>query len=341
MKTPFLARLLQSLQHAGQITTGSPLLLAVSGGVDSLVLLHALAALRAQVPLALHVATLDHGLRAEAADEVQFVLATAAHLGIPATPGAVAVPALAQAWRLNVEAAARRARYAFLARVAHDTGARQVATAHHADDQAETILLHVLRGSGSAGLVGLRPAAPFPDEPALTLLRPLLPFTRRQIEQYSQEQGLQPRHDASNSDTRLLRNRLRHEVLPLLTGINPNVSGALNRLGRVLAVEQDYMTQQFELSVLPHTTTDGQRWLLPRPLFQALHPALQQRFIRHAALALAQSLHLELELSHERVVAAVRVAQQGETGKRVQLGLGLQLRLRQHMVCIEQHLDAD
>src|SRR3954468_24376362 len=140
------------------IVPGAPVVVAVSGGPDSLCLLHALAQLRDDLGVALHIAHLDHMIRgAESAAEAMFVAELARAWGLPSTVEATDVPDRARAQRANLHAAARAARYSFLARVAHSIGAQAVAVAHHAGDQAETVLLHLLRGAGPDGLSGMRP----------------------------------------------------------------------------------------------------------------------------------------------------------------------------------------
>jgi tRNA(Ile)-lysidine synthetase-like protein len=135
------------------IATGAPVVVAVSGGPDSLCLLHALTLLRDDLGVTLHVAHFDHMIRgAESADEAVFVADLAREWGLPYTVEATNIPALARAQHANLHAAARGARYSFLARVARSTGAQAVAVAHHAGDQAETVLLHLLRGAGPDGL---------------------------------------------------------------------------------------------------------------------------------------------------------------------------------------------
>jgi bifunctional protein TilS/HprT len=146
------------------IAPGALVVVAVSGGPDSLCLLHALAQLREDLACTLHVAHLDHMIRgAQSADEATFVADLARAWGLPCTIEAADVPALARTQRANLHAAARAARYGFLARVAHSTGAQAVAVAHHTVDQAETVLLHLLRGAGPEGLSGMRAVSPWRD----------------------------------------------------------------------------------------------------------------------------------------------------------------------------------
>src|SRR5262249_43267249 len=143
------------------------------------------------------------------AEDAKFVVEMANSWGVPVTMGQIDVAKLAQEQRTGIEAAARLARYQFLAKVAHEVSALRIAVAHHADDQAETVLMHLIRGSGIRGLSGMAWSAPVPDHPDLTLIRPSLAVTRAQIEAYCAENSLIPRQDATNTDISLLRNRLR------------------------------------------------------------------------------------------------------------------------------------
>jgi tRNA(Ile)-lysidine synthase len=202
---------------------GAPLIVAVSGGPDSLALLHMLARQSLLPAEALLVAHLDHALRPSSAAEAHFVAATAAEWGVAGRVERVDVRTLAETGRLTLEAAARQARYDFLARVVTEAGGRAIATGHTADDQAETVLMHILRGSGTAGLRGMLPASPVPGHPHLTLLRPWLRASRAEIVAYCQEHRLRPITDESNTDPAYFRNRLRHELLPLLAAYNPHV----------------------------------------------------------------------------------------------------------------------
>src|SRR5579884_3180690 len=178
---------------------GAVVVVAVSGGADSLCLLYVLAALSADLDLRLHVAHLDHALRPESAGDAAFVACEACRLGLTCTSIRRDVPALARERRLSVESAARLARYAFLREVAAAQAATAIATGHTRDDQAETVLFHLIRGSGLAGLAGMR-----------------------------------PRSDPSNMAPEYTRNRLRHEALPLLDSIQPaaaaNIAAAARRL---------------------------------------------------------------------------------------------------------------
>ncbi len=184
------AFLAETLRPLARPFTDCRFVVGVSGGVDSLVLLHILAQL---VPhdhlLAAH---LNHGWRDTAVLDAQFVAQTAAAWGVACAIETVNVVAQAQERGQSLEEAGRQARYRFFARLAHETNATAVLVAHHADDQAETVLLNLLRGTGLAGLSGMKPASPMPEAPEIVLLRPFLTISRADIETYSQQHGLIP-----------------------------------------------------------------------------------------------------------------------------------------------------
>lgn len=311
---------------------GARWVVAVSGGADSVALLHALLQLQPRFGYHLHVATLDHKLRVpEGAQDVRFVCQISDEWGVTCTPGRVDVPALAAEQRLSLEAAARLARYHFLTDVARSVGATHIATAHNADDQAETVLMHVLRGAGLAGLSGMRFAAPMFDAPELTLIRPLLAVPRADVEAYCQANGLAFRTDATNADRLFLRNRLRHEVLPLLRQINPQVSRQLRQLAEASAVDADYIEEAFQRQVIPLVTT-GERVMLPLAAFRAAHPALQRRFVVWAARQLVPGV----ELAYVQQVESGTVAAAGRVGAQVTLPAGLRLRVDYGAVVVER-----
>jgi tRNA(Ile)-lysidine synthase len=196
---------------------GQRILVAVSGGVDSMVLLHVLHDLAPSQGWQLVVAHLNHQLRGRSsnADE-RLVRRTAAGLKLPLVAGKVAVKAFARARRLSLEMAARELRHSFLARVARKRRIPVVVLAHHADDQVELFFLRLLRGGGGAGLSGMKWRTPSPSDPEIALVRPLLDLPKAALVAYAAECGVPYREDASNAALNLRRNRIRHELLPLL-----------------------------------------------------------------------------------------------------------------------------
>ena len=229
-------------------------IVAVSGGADSVALLHVLQRLAPAWHLTLHVAHVDHNLRPDSGDDAHFVAQLAARRQLPFHRERLASSALMTSSE-GIEAAGRRARYRFFTEVAlavtPPTQTPIIALAHHADDQAETLLLHLVRGSGLRGLGGMRWVSSrlagdlWPDAPInrrkqqLQLVRPFLGVQRADLLRYLRTEDLPWREDSTNADPRFVRNRLRHTVLPALAAINPNVVGTLVRTAEILQQEAD------------------------------------------------------------------------------------------------------
>lgn len=228
------AVLARALRDAG-VAPGDGIVVAVSGGLDSIVLLDLLGRVEAPGDLHLHVAHLDHGLRPESAADARFVAARAERLGLPAAVERVDVAARARRSGRSLEEEGRAARYELFERVRELAGCRWVAVGHHADDQAETMLLRLLRGSGPTGLGAMSPVR------APGVIRPLLGATRAQIRDYAIRAGLEFREDRSNRDLSVPRNRVRHRLLPGLRRSNPAVVEALSRTASLLRDEDDYL----------------------------------------------------------------------------------------------------
>ncbi|MDP6793322.1 MAG: tRNA lysidine(34) synthetase TilS [Anaerolineales bacterium] len=271
----------------------------VSGGPDSLALLHLLSQLSGRHPL-VHVAHLDHGLRPDSADDAEFVADIARSWGLPISIGRQEVAAMASERKLSLEEAGRQARYAFLVGVAQNERHNLILVGHNGDDQVETVLMHLLRGAGLSGLRGMRPLTPMTAmrlptaatiSMELQLGRPLLEVTRAEIEAYCREHGLQPRHDATNADTTFFRNRLRHEILPLLASVKPNLHASLRRMANVLGEDQLVLQQVTQVAWRQVVARqDESLVLLRRGEFTKLLPGLQRGLLRHAILQLRPDL---------------------------------------------------
>ena len=308
-----------------------PLLVGVSGGADSLALLHVLAGLRGRLGLRLHVVTIEHGVRGQASvEDAEFVARMGREWDVPVEIMPVRAKLRAGS-SAGIEAALRSLRYHAFARVAEKVGATTVAVAHHADDQAETVLMHLVRGSGLRGLGGMPWRGPMPGHPALTLVRPLLGVTRAEIESYCAGHGLQPRIDATNEDMRYFRNRLRHDVLPFLRDLNPQIDRNLRQLADIASVENDYMETHLARVAAQAELAEG-RVRLPRPVFVGLHLALRRRFIVWAA---GQIGSVD-DLTYALIDAAVDLALHGEQGALALLSGGMQLRRDYEAVVIER-----
>jgi len=211
------------------LTSGQRVIVAVSGGPDSVALFHLLVHLRQRLALSLHVAHLDHGLRDESGGDAAFVQSLAAQWKVPATIERRDVGTICSQEGWSLEDGARRIRYQFLLETARRQSADRVALAHTADDQAETILMRLVQGTGLLGLGAIPIMRRLDDD--TWIIRPFLSVWRREILAYLKAEGLSFRTDATNDDTRFVRNRIRQELLPLLEqAYNPNVKGALAQL---------------------------------------------------------------------------------------------------------------
>ena len=242
----------EALVRADYSGNGSHLVVGISGGPDSTALLHCLFRLRQSHNLRLHAAHLNHDFRGEEAEEdARFAAALASNLALPATVERRDVILYQKERRISsFEQGARELRYSFLAEVAQGMGASAVAVGHTSDDVAETVLLHILRGSGMQGLRGMSESSPWPfprEAGDLRLFRPLLNATKADTESYCREFGIQFRVDSGNYLSRFTRNRVRQNLLPLLASeYNPRVRESLVRLSRTAALELDYMEAEIE-----------------------------------------------------------------------------------------------
>lgn len=215
---------------------GETVLVAVSGGADSVALLDVLTQLEGE-QLNLVVAHLNHGLRgAESDGDQEFVAQLAAGLGLPFAVRRVDVAVFAANERLSLEDAGRKARYAFFEDAARVHGAASIALAHHLDDQAETVLIRLLRGAGASGLSAM-------SNVQQKLKRPLLRVSRAELEHYLRQRELTYRTDSTNADTAILRNSIRHELIPFLTRYNPKVSQRLAATAQILACDEELLEQ--------------------------------------------------------------------------------------------------
>ncbi len=229
--TGLVATVRASLRELGVPRAGDTVVVGLSGGADSVALLDCLAALRQADGFHVVAAHLDHGLRPDSAADAAFCASVCAALDVPFRTERADVRGRCRRDRLGLEDAAREERYAFLRRSARAEGASVVAIAHNRDDQAETVLLHLLRGAGSQGLGGMRART-------ADLIRPLLAVSRAQVVAHLEARGLTWREDATNADPAFTRNRVRHELLPFLEArFNPNVRETLARVAALLADE--------------------------------------------------------------------------------------------------------
>ena len=310
---------------------GLRLAVGLSGGADSVALVRALTERSKELGLVLHAAHLHHGLRGEEADaDLAFARLLATDLGLPFHEARVDTEAAAKANAASakpgetIEEAARRLRYVWFRQLMAAGEVDAVATAHTRDDQAETVLAKFLRGAWTEGLSGIHPVVEFPEG---RILRPLLSTTRAEVEAYLAARGQNWREDSSNRHLTFTRNRIRHELLPLLEGWNPRLREHLAQMGQLALDEEAWWTS--ELARI------GPQLLLPgRPVrgggreaadvlaldvtrLAAVAPALQRRLLRYAA----KRLGAVVDFSSTEALRSMALA--GRAGQKLELAQGL------------------
>lgn len=315
------------------------IVIGVSGGPDSLCLLDLLGALRPAFDFTLTIAHLNHQLRGtdSQADEL-FVRMLASQWGLPIFVETVDVAALAARRKQSLEEAARQIRYAFLWQVAQKVNASKIAVGHNADDQVETVLMHFLRGAGLAGLRGMLPLIQITElrlhptdmstlspSAAPKLIRPLLETSRSEIEAYCQTRQLEPRQDFSNLDTTFFRNRLRHELLPLLETYNSNIRQTLQHTAKVMAAEAEFLHDQLDQAWQEVIRSESnERIELDLLTWRNLPLALKRSTLRRAIQTLRHSLR---NINFEHIEAALLIVEKGSVGAKASLPQGLMLTL--------------
>jgi tRNA(Ile)-lysidine synthase len=312
-------RISSFIREYGLMSGGEKVLVAVSGGPDSVCMLNILNNLRGMLDIQLHIAHLDHGLRGdESGADAGYVENVAASLGIPAIIEKKDVIAWQKTRKISLEEAAREVRYRFLEDAARRAGAKRVAVGHTRDDQVETTLMHFLRGSGIQGLRGLKAAAPLPDgdrEDGLWVVRPLLEVTRLETTAYCTAHNLNPCKDASNDQVRFLRNRIRLELIPLLRQYNTDIDSALLRLADLAGEDADFIDEQAAAICGVAVTSEGHLTCLDSGKLRGLPLALQRRVFRLMLEQVYGSLR-NLEAAH--IDALVRLLF-SNTGRSVHL----------------------
>ncbi|MBL7114592.1 MAG: tRNA lysidine(34) synthetase TilS [Kiritimatiellae bacterium] len=269
---------LGEVRKQGFFLPGETVLVATSGGKDSMALLELMASLAKTLDISIIVAHLNHGIRGqEASRDAESVAEAARRLKLPFHCARARVSVRAKNRGISIEMAAREARYAFFRKICRQTYATCIATAHTADDQAETLLLKLARGAGSGGLAGIPPIS---THHGLRLVRPLLAFTGKELCDYLRACNLTWREDASNTDPAFLRNRVRTEILPLLEErLNPCVRDALTRTADILRQEDEWMQSMAELLLKECSATESNTGDLHITQLASLPPAALRRVL--------------------------------------------------------------
>lgn len=319
-------RIISFIQKHNLFVSGDKLVVAVSGGADSVCLLHILVECRTRLGVELHVAHLNHQLRgAESDADAEYVLGLARRLGVPATVERRDVADYCTARGLSLEEAAREVRYSFLAEIAREMGTSKVVVGHTRDDRVETVLLHLLRGTGIAGLSGLQPRSVLrcgeQHGGRLEIVRPLLEVTKQETWDYCRKHGLEPCSDSSNVEPIFLRNRIRLELLPLLRSYNRSIDTALLRLADIASDEISFIEEQ--LSLLWDRLASEEKGILylDKGELATLPRALQRQAFRFAVKRLRGDLK-DIEADH---IEAMIDFLSKSAGRRLSLPQGLSL----------------
>jgi tRNA(Ile)-lysidine synthase len=308
------------------ILEGQRVMAGVSGGMDSVALLHLLCALRTEFGFVLQAAHFNHGIREESAEEERFVTELCSCWDVPVFVGSADVPALAVKRRCSIEVAAREARHAFFRETMAQYGADRLALAHHADDQAETVLLRLLRGSGAMGLGAMAPANGH-------IIRPLLCIGRQDIAAYCRDNTLTWREDKSNRDTAIPRNWIRMELLPRVRErLNPEASQAICRAAALLRQDEAFFRPLAE-EALRDAVPCGGGWAVSVASFTGLHPAVRSRALRLLCGRAGRSRDVGLA----NIADIEALLAQGMSGRRVDLGGGaVALREAQRLIVLPE-----
>ncbi len=304
----------RTIRKYGMLSSGDRVVVAVSGGPDSVCLLGVLRALAREYGLQLHIAHLDHMFRgAGSAADARFVELLAATSGIPATIEAIDVPAYCRVRGLSAQEGAREVRYRFLDRVAGSVGADKVALGHTANDQAETVVMRLVRGAGLEALSGIPPVRE-------KIIRPLLDTTRAEILSYLKKAALDFVTDPTNTQTLYTRNRIRRNVIPELERLNPNAVAAL-AAGAALLRDESAALEELVAPVIDGLLRrDGESVRIDRRSFLSLFPAVRRRALRTAVASLGSSVSA---LSLVQTDEAVSFLEQAQSGRALDLPGGL------------------
>lgn len=290
----------------------------VSGGADSMVLIHLLSRMGDLLPLTLFVAHVDHGIRGQLArEDAAFVEAFCKEQGLEFFLKETRVPHLAREWGLSEEQAGRRVRYEFFEEVRSKVGGHRIATAHHRDDQAETILYNLIRGAGLDGLSGMKPLRDG------IIIKPLLGISRQEIEDYCHIHGLEYREDHTNEEVIYTRNRIRHRVIPMIEeDFNPNFSQALVRMGDILRDDQEFLNI-YSHDIFHRIAQEGDNEIrISLSDFIQCPKAVQSRVLRRGIELLKKNL-TGIEYIH--IEGVLHLAQNSQVGSVLDLPEGIRV----------------
>lgn len=336
-KSDLETRLLRAINETRPLQSGETVVVAVSGGLDSMALLNLLVRVNQAkgLGLQLHVAHLNHRLRRQHSDEdAEFVTAQVRALKLACTVEAADVPARSRESSASIELAARQCRYEFFERLCLKLGAQVVMLAHHADDNVETVLHRIVRGTGVRGLGGIRALRPIREGSDIMLLRPLLGMRRAELESYVTAQEIPFRVDATNESTAYSRNRIRHELLPFIRErFNPQVDDAVARLSEQARGLEEYLretcTRMLESIIVEY---NNRQLVVHGPSLARRPRVIQTQLIREVIMRLGVG-EGEITFSHLGAVADLLATAEGS--KEVHLPGGLRVARRYSRLVFE------
>lgn len=325
------------------------IVLGVSGGADSVCLLFLLLEYAKRTPLELAVVHVNHLIRPDAGEDAEYVRQLCVQNGIPFHLAEEDVRERARREKCSEEDAGRRVRYEAFAKVAGEWGARKIAVAHTCDDNAETMLMHLFRGSGLSGLCGIAPVreSVYEEDNALSvdkegsaeggvwIIRPLLPLRRQEIEVYLQEIGVTWRNDSTNESDDYARNRIRHHIMPYAQDhISQNAADRMQGTAELLRETEDFLEQETERALQRCMVADVGKLILCRDVFQTLHPAIQKRILFRLAKELSPT---GKDISRIHVEDMLRVI--GQEGNRsLNLPMGIRMKKQYDQIILEQEI---
>jgi len=294
VKYTLITKVQETIRHYNMLREGDTVLIAVSSGPDSVCLLHVLKALQGEYNLALHIAHLNHGFRGEEAEgDAKFVQDMGESLGIPVIAEYSDIPAYAREWRLSKQEAAREVRYRFFSAAADKTGADRIALGHTADDQAETFLMRLLRGSGSHGLSGIPPVRE-------KIIRPLIGVFREEIREYLSENDIRYRIDSSNLTPVYLRNKIRLELIPFLAKeYNPNIMDTIIRSLNILR-DEDIFLDNYVRKIFRNMVINESEGMIQFDVkrVNSCEEPVKRRLVRYAVESVKGSEGIALSFQH-------------------------------------------
>ncbi len=303
-----LQRVLQTIQTYRMLSPGDKVVVGLSGGADSVALLHILKELQdGPLNIRLFAAHINHGIRGEhAREDASFAQDLCNKWGIPFFLEEVDIPALARSMSQSEEEVGRQIRYGFFREVAVKVNGNKIATAHHKNDQAETILHNLIRGTGMQGLTGM---------PAISdgiLIRPLLEVTKQQIMEYLDLHSLSYQEDATNKDSTYTRNRIRNQLIPdLESDFNPDIVDGLVRMSGILREEEDFLSNYTWNLYQKYSKSYLNKLVIDLKSFDSCHLAIQKRLVRVALRELRGDLD---DVSSSHVEAVIKLAAGSRTG---------------------------